>query len=288
MKIATPTVAALIVSLLPCAALAARPDSGPTPAALANGSAAASAACPALDGSDKVLAAGKRFVILGETHGTNEGPALFGDLICNVAAKKPVAVALELSARSTPALQAYVNSAGTPADRAKLLSDAMWKPELADGRASVAMLALLERLRVLNKSGSKITVYGAQPIVAGHLPQYYFELAMAREWSRIADENPDAMVLALAGKVHAAKEKRDQSSINPAASFLQPEDVVSLAPETEGGQAWNCQQDGCSEHDLPDGRKSPRFVNVMASSFDGYDGSYAVGSPYSAAPPPSK
>ncbi|MGV6492816.1 hypothetical protein ACTUVK_003020 [Stenotrophomonas rhizophila] len=89
-------------------------------------------------------------VLVGELHGTVETPALVGELACAAAADAtPVTVALEMDPTEQARIDAYLASAGTAADRSALLAGRFWTRTMQDGRSSVAMAALIERLRSL-------------------------------------------------------------------------------------------------------------------------------------------
>lgn len=244
--------------------------------------------CPALTGARDLLANDareRRFVVIGELHGTSESPALFGDLVCNLATERPVSVALEFNVSATPALQAYVASAGTAVDKSKLLSSAAWSPSRADGRSSVAMLDLLDSIRKMRAAGGDIQVFATQPMGLPGLDQNYFELAMADEWAKVASARPQAIVVALVGRAHAQLSMRDDGLFLPAAAHLKPADVLSLKPEDEGGEAWNCQRDGCGGHPIAGKAVKPRYVAALSGVADGFNGIYAIGGRYSASPP---
>lgn len=242
--------------------------------------------CEALPGVEQfAVDTHLRFLIVGEMHGTNETPQLIGDLACNLSSSRSVTVGLEFNAADTSTLSRYLQSNGGDDARRALLRMSVWSQPFADGRGSQAMFALIERLRRFRSAGGKVQIASFQPDDVGSMDQHYYELAMARNWARIADNAPDDLILLLVGNVHVTKSLPESYPFAPAASHLRASETITLRPEPEGGSAWNCQSDGCGPHALQGGVTKPRGVGRFASSYNGYDGSYAVGSRYSAAKP---
>jgi len=247
----------------------------------------ATASCKPIDGA-REMAAGTskiRFLIIGEVHGTNEIPALFGELACEIARGRSITVALEFPATSAIALNKYLSSNGDAQSRNLLLRSPIWQRSTADGRSSKAMLALIERLRQLRASGAKIRLAGFQPTDVVNLDQHYYELAMASNWSRIADEAPESLNLILVGQIHAIKSPSQQLPFAPAASHLKPADVLSLRSEPISGEAWNCREEGCGVHVLSGTPGEAQYVARFAAETGGFDGVYSIGTRYSASEP---
>ena len=91
--------------------------------------------CAPIEGADAILAdPAIDYVILGEMHGTQETPALFGDLVCAAAARGPVIVALEVALEDQAAFDAYLNSAGDAPARAALLKEGVCRDVPAAAR----------------------------------------------------------------------------------------------------------------------------------------------------------
>ena len=89
------------------------------------------------------------WVWVGETHGTAETPAAFGDMVCDALAHgRHVTAALERPTIEQPAVDAIVGSGDRKAAENALLNQPDWR-EIYDGRTSQAMLDLLFRLREL-------------------------------------------------------------------------------------------------------------------------------------------
>jgi len=247
----------------------------------------AAASCNPVPGAREIIAgtAKIRFLIIGEIHGTNETPALVADLACEIGRGRPVTVALEFPLTSATALNRYLASDGATLFRRQLLRSPIWARSMADGRSSKAMFELIERLRQLRASGAWIRLVAFQPSEMSNLDQHYYDLAMAANWARIADETPDNLNLILVGQVHAGKRAVRQYPFAPAASHLPSADVLSFRGEAIEGAAWNCQEDGCGAHTLAGAPGKERSIARFASETDGFDGAYSIGPRYSASEP---
>jgi uncharacterized iron-regulated protein len=179
--------------------------------------------CGSIGGAQHVLERpNARYVIVGERHGTREIPAFFADLVCQVSQSSPVVVGLEIEAHQQAAIEAYLLSDGSPASRAALLREDHWRNP--DGRASAAMFALLERVRLLRRSGRQITVLAF--MVAAPDPDAR-ERGMAEAWMRALRAHPRARLLALVGWVHAETQPIGFSPA--AASYLPPAQRLTLS-----------------------------------------------------------
>ncbi len=105
----------------------------------------------------------RQIVLVGESHGTNEIPAFTAGLVCSLLrAGRSVILGIEHSGEEQAALNRYLDSAGGPVDRQALMqSSANWR-SYADGRGSVAMLAMIESMRRLRKQGQRVGVLAIQ------------------------------------------------------------------------------------------------------------------------------
>jgi hypothetical protein len=235
--------------------------------------------CKILSGFQSVLSDdARRFVIIGEIHGTEQSPDMFGDLVCLAAAQGAVNVILEFPISQSDVLNKFVASQGTREDYRALISSWIWDLRYADGRSSVAMFHLVERLRKMRASGLNIEVYTSQPDFATlSESQHYYELAMADRWSQIAALRPQARTLVLTGQVHAKLWVKDDVSFAGAASFLPPKFVVTLVPEAEGGKAWNLEDKDAGLHSLDGLPAKWRGLKVESVANSLMLGTYALG-----------
>jgi hypothetical protein len=225
-----------------------------------------------------------RFVLVGEMHGTAEAPAIFADLVCSAReAKRPIVVGIEL--REQHALDVFIASGNSAAGLQELLSAEEWKGR--DGRTSAAMLMLIEQLRALKLRG---VVSGVVAFAAWRPDESSAkgEERMASALLTAAARNPDALVIALTGNLHACKKALPEvASYRLMASFLPPAQTVSLAVTDRGGQAWNCQGGACGPHSLDSSGGVRRGVS-LASPHPAYDGVLSTGLPATASLPASR
>jgi hypothetical protein len=155
----------------------------------------------------------KRYIIFGERHGTAETPSLFADLACVASANGPLIVGLEMEADQQAALDAFLASDGSTAAKQAWRRAKHWR--LRDGRGSIAMWMMIERLRQMKAEGrdlSAIAFMHPASTIEGR------ERAMADAWRAALDARRDARLLILVGSVHAESEAIGQSV--PAASFV--------------------------------------------------------------------
>jgi hypothetical protein len=246
----------------------------------------ASFSCESFPGAGQVVAlavAGRRFIVMGEKHGTEQAPHLFGTLVCEVARRGPVSVFLEFRAGATNAVQAYIGSDGSEQARRTFLANDIWDPRYADGRNSRAMFALVEALRRLRQAGAPIRVFGTQPDYPTLRPQFYSELGRADDWARLAVAYPDGVNLILVGTAHAALRDNDDLGFLPAAAHLRPADVLAIGPVPEGGAQWALNMSDTGQpiagiSALP-GRAGERGIVMLRSDASGWNATYAFGDP---------
>ncbi len=105
--------------------------------------------CESIEGLADRIEPGRIF-LLGEMHGTQQSPAFVASIACAVAARGlELVVGLELVTTAQEQVDTYLDSQGRPADREALLQHVTWTRSYQDGRNSVAMRDLIERVRRL-------------------------------------------------------------------------------------------------------------------------------------------
>lgn len=240
--------------------------------------------CPEVAGSAALWKTpATRYILFGEMHGTTEAPAIFGDVVCLANANRPVIVALEIPSAEQVALDRFLASPGSSEDVSALLAGPFWSQGAQDGRSSQAMVALIRRLREMKASGRTLSVLAFAPQYSPGFVQDYYELDMARALTVEARKAPDALVLVLVGNLHAARRMRQQ--ITPAAVHLPTVETLTLNLVAGGGEAWNCQRDGCGPHRMGGDPAAPRGILMFEGPKDGFDGLYALGTLASASAP---
>jgi hypothetical protein len=239
--------------------------------------------CSPIPGAERLWARPElRFVLVGEMHGTNESPAVFGDLVCSALGTKRAIIA-GLEFRNQQALDRFMDSRNPETSVKELLSTDEWRG--TDGRASNAMLALLERMRSLKAKGllPRVIAFSA----SGRSSEQDEE-AMSSALLRASAANPDALVIVLTGNVHALKQELPEvGSYRPMGSFLPSAQTVSLLVTDRGGEAWNCQDGSCGPHVLASSAGVNRGVTLI-SPHAGYDGVLSTGLAVTASTPANR
>ncbi len=221
-------------------------------------------------------------MLIGEMHGTNETPAAFGDLVCSARETKRTMIA-GLEFRDQQALDRFMDSKSHETSVKALLSTDEWKG--ADGRATSAMLVLLERLRSLKAEGLlwRVIAFSASGESAAR-----DEEAMSSALLRASAGNPDALLIVLSGNVHASKQElAEVGSYRLMGSFLPPAQTVSLVVTDRGGEAWNCHDGSCGPHTLASSRGANRGITLI-SPHAGYDGVLSTGLTATASKPANR
>jgi len=248
--------------------------------------AASASSCSPVAGAERLWANPEtQWVMVGEMHGTAEMPAVFGDMVCQavVQSGRPVTVALEQGAEMQPAIDAFLASDGGGVARTAFLASPMWKGQ--DGRASVAMLALYDRLRVMKQAGQIRAVYAFIPVIRSQVGNGPYNVLMADKL-KAAPIGPNGLVMAYMGSVHAAKSSFGQgpNAFLAAGGDLPPTRTVSIYLYGNGGEAWNCMEDGCKPHPLQARTATRGFVTANALPWR-YDWIFELGEKTSASPP---
>lgn len=171
------------------------------------------AACAPIHGAEQLWSKPSlRWIWVGETHGSNEAPAAFAELVCNALANgKHVGVALERPTREQSALQGMLASQELSDAKRTLLNQPSWQ-DFQDGRSSRAMLELLLSLRELHKQYPTLQVYAVDG------PSYTADRgsrdeAIGKSVLSIGMESPGNLIFVLTENVHAMKEPLDAGGI---------------------------------------------------------------------------
>jgi hypothetical protein len=214
---------------------------------------------PPVPGQEGLSAA---VVVLGETHGTVEIPALFGRLVCHAATRRrpePIVVGLEIWTSAQTAIDSFLDGAGGEAARRSLLEPEFWRRDFQDGRSSAAMVDLLEALRRQRAAGLKLVVRALDP------PQFDSpgdrDAHMAAAVIEAIQAHRPAQTLLLVGDVHSRV--LPGYPWEPSAAYLSVgtrlreryADTVGLRPTSAGGSSWMClSKDGgkpeCGVHPI--------------------------------------
>jgi hypothetical protein len=249
------------------------------------------ATCDPVDGLAPLLKPGT-VAIFGEIHGTAESPAFVGTVMCHAAAAGiPVILGIEQASEMNAATDAFVHSSGTAADRSRLLAMKMWADTYQDGRASSAMLRLLDRAREMEATGARVRVVAFSE-TAPTGPER--DRLMAANIVKAAAAEPDAIMIVLTGNLHS----RMKVGVSFNAAYepmgylvrhqLADRVVYGFDVSYDAGSAWICEQSeaSCGAHAL---KGNPRVARgsvefTAAVNPQGYNGLYGVGAISAAEP----
>lgn len=249
---------------------------------------AAAATCSPVPGADQIWSRGSaRWVWIGETHGSNEIPTVFGELVCDALSKgRRVTVALERPFEEQSALDGILSGKELSSARTVLLNQPGWR-EGIDGRASQSMLRLLITLRELHKQYPALRVFAMEGPWAGAVGER--DEAMGHALLSLKDKRPKDLILVLTGNMHAME--APLFGFNTAAMYLPRQELLSLEVTNErGGKSWMSARDGCGAlpGGVPDKEKNRHYGAYLDPSFapvGKVDGILALGVPLTASPP---
>jgi hypothetical protein len=186
-------------------------------------------------------------VLLGELPGSQEIPAFIGRLACFALQDGvPVLLGVELPRDAQPEVDRYLASGGTPENVAQLVAHKFWTRLWQDGRSSQAMVALLERARVLKAEGKPLSVVAYD--VRGLDGNARQESMAQRLLEAHAKAGPGTLALVLSGNVQArtvSGAEWDKELVPLGARLLAAEPKLkSLDAQYSGGTAWTCEAAG--------------------------------------------
>lgn len=187
----------------------------------------------------------RNVLLFGEKHGTQEIPAFIADVVCLAAKSRlPVTLGLEIPYEEQAAIDRFLASKGETADTARLTEGAFWHPGLQDGRSSAAMLELIEQLRSLQKSGSKVRIVAYDSKPRTRSPER--DQVMARNLAAAITRNPKNIFIVLSGNIHTRLTRGNQwNKEYEAMGYLLTKSIeksrlFSFNASHEGGEAWVC------------------------------------------------
>jgi hypothetical protein len=244
--------------------------------------------CLPPSGTEALLSASPRFIVIGESHGTAEAPAAFAQMVCAAAERGPVTVALELPTTMQEELDAFLSAPDEAAALEVLADTPFLNPRMNDGRSSEAMLAMMHSVRAFRAQGRDVAFHAFQPVRTRprEMIQAWYELDMGHALAEAAFARPDARVLVLVGNLHARKtgHPRFEDVGLPAAGHLPHTETLTLNIAQQGGAAWNCQSE-CGVHTSRSTHDPELSGIILGPTDDGaFDGLLALG-PSTASPP---
>lgn len=214
-----------------------------------------------------------KVTLVGEIHGTNEAPELFYRLACATAARSQgVVVALELPRSLQAPIDSFMASEGREVDRERLLSVGFWSRARQDGRSSIAMITLIDRLRALRRAGFDVQVLAIDEQIEGSR-----DAGMALHISRSVETSAYPLV-GLMGNYHARKTRGVSwdDEYEPAGYRLLRYSPLNVLVAQTSGSAWVCAPD-CGVHRVGDHRfKDQELGYGQDATGSGYDGAYLI------------
>jgi len=234
------------------------------------------------------------YVIVGEFHGSNEIPRLFGNIVSRVAEIRGAAMAgLEFPCADEEFLTAFSSSF----DEHELAQISGFRNRSDDGRSSNAMFSLVERL--VRTAGVRVFAFDAD-MTDSSITESERDAAMCANTFFQKRKNPrkttndgvppNAPALILCGNIHS--DKREGSFFDPAFRSLawqlnehakaNGETCLSISVEFGSGQTWcktskDCQPpvtwDFCEDPEEPDAKRGADayFVRAADVSTNGHD-----------------
>ena len=213
-------------------------------------------------------------IVFGEVHGTVETPAFVASAACHAARPAwDVVVGMEIPRDLQPQLDRFLASDGKPEDVTALVQGKHW--DLQDGTASEALVALIDRIRVLRRAGRKIRLFFFD-IPMSDSPEDR-DPRMAAAIVAEAARNAGGVTLVLTGDAHAATDSDRWMSWHIA---QQHRDLITLDVAYPSGHARVCMMgSGCGILTLrhPKDRGPAPFIELAPA--DGYSGVFYLGAP---------
>lgn len=214
----------------------------------------------------------QRLVLLGEMHGTREIPEITANLVAEYAAKGPVVLALEADAADQLRVDRFLRSDGSTKAYADLMLGHFWQEPMHDGRDSVAMQVLLERVRQLRKAGGDIDVVLFDAAGEGDR-----DARMAAAIRAALIGRSEARVLVLTGNVHAMTGEPPQM-LSDGKPYVPPKTVgrhladlspLSIVFRAKEGTFWACRGGECGEQHIQAGGAMGDLPRVERNGADG-------------------
>lgn len=221
----------------------------------------------------------KEIILIGELHGTQETPRLFGNLVTVAAAEnnKRIGAGLELPIVLQRLIdEAVKNNTAIDSFREQLLADPAWQ-KINDGRSSQAMLDLVcDALELAQSQKLSLFFFDTENIERDESMAQFIG-------QRVREQRYDVTFI-LAGNIHANKASRHpmKKKIVPMAHWLEQQGfaVHSYDVGYSEGEAWACTPE-CGVHHLGSWRMR---ADSGAIDHEGYDGVLFVGSIHASPP----
>lgn len=219
-----------------------------------------------------------RVVWFGEMHGTAESPKFVGDVVCQASRTHRVQLGLEISPVEQPRIEKFL----VDGKRETLTGGSWWRQH--DGRSSVAMADLIDRVRTLRQAGAKIT------IVAYDAPTADLRDKAMAEFVRDARKS-DQVFVGLSGNIHSRRTRWNELTPMVAHLIAFGIAVKTYDVSANGGTYWACMSEGdgepvCGEHAMSRDPHQGTPWTIGSPRDDAHDGVYYAGK--TTASPPAR
>lgn len=194
-----------------------------------------------------------RVLLVGEIHGTVEGPAVFGDLVFAAARRGPVSAGVALPSTEQAELDHFFANPHAPEHRARWLARPLFTTGRQDGRTSRAMIGLLDRLARYRAQGLPVEIFAFDAPADGDLSDEARDAHMAEIIAERARDRT-RRVMALMGNVHNQLDRGTpwapdfRTAGMRLRDLLVDDDLRSLTLDWITGTAWQATEYGIGEH----------------------------------------
>ncbi|MEP5611633.1 MAG: hypothetical protein ABJP45_05255 [Cyclobacteriaceae bacterium] len=235
--------------------------------------------CNPIPGAAPFLTAGQ-VILLGEIHGTREGPALVEQIACNALGKNlRVTIGLELPQSDQPHVDEYLRSTGSIQARRTFLSLNFWSRDYQDGRASQSIFQLIESVRLARRNGDSVDIVFLDDEESSNR-----DLVMANRLLEDIKSYPNNFFVALTGNLHNIISEGSGRMGSYVIDRLGKKKVTSLKQSYPGGSAWICLAGGdCGPVDLR-GHGEGQIGIFINNAMDNYHGTVEVDSIHASLP----
>ncbi|MDK2123625.1 hypothetical protein [Parachitinimonas caeni] len=221
-----------------------------------------------------------RVVLLGELTGTYESPRFVLKAGCEwLKAGRPWLLTLDFPPTEQTPLDTYLASPGEPADVSRLFNNQHWL--VNDGRASVAVMELIEAVRRLKRGGAAVQVLA----VGGTEEESVKRIKQALQ----ADKEVAALVVTTPPRASRKLGNGWNPKYEPVGYLLAEFKPLAYRMSYQSGFMWACQDKGCGAYYQPGGdvtEPAGQYGVLKQAQIEpfGYDGIYFIGT-MTAAPP---
>ena len=218
-----------------------------------------------------------RIVVIGEVHGSKEIPEFVGNLLCSLSKNAaPYILALEIPTEEQEKLDSYVNRLETVSFEFAFRDSFFWNRPLHDGRSSLAVAHLIERVRQLIIAGAKLKLlaFDSRDYKTGKTAASF-----ASTLEQVLTKTPDYKMIVLTGTNHAAARplSKDVAQISDLALKYKMHNLLGFF---RGGYTWSCrgmtmEEISCGKTEIASRLTDIKFENslflgpIFAPSFSG-------------------